>query len=137
MARVVAGFLRQFSSAVIWSMMKTSDFPCATSRTHAAGLSKTSTRALLIFWPAKTCAVVRGGHRGNDEVDLAGLERGDEAGEGQVLDFDRPPEPLAERVCEIDADAGRLAAGVAHLEWRIGQLHADDELALRGGGEGG
>ena len=53
-------------------------------------------------------ALRRGGHRGNDEVDLAGLERGDEAGEGQVLNLDGLPEMRAERTGEIDAHAGGL-----------------------------
>ena len=67
-------------------------------------------------------------HGGNDEVDLAGLERGDEAAERNVFDHDLASERFAERVRKIDAHASRLALRVGHLERRIGQLHADDQL---------
>ena len=55
------------------------------------------------------------------------LSAGDEALERHVLDLDGAMEVSAERVGHVDADAGRIAVRVGHLERRVIEFHADDE----------
>ena len=72
----------------------------------------------------------RGGHGGNNQVDFVGLERRNEAIEWNVLDFDFTAQGFAEGVGQIHANARRMALRVGHLERRIGQFHANDELVV-------
>ena len=81
-------------------------------------------------------AFVGGGHRRDDEVDLARFERRDQAGEFRVLDVRLFVQVGGERLAEFDADAGRLVVFVGHLEGWIRQFHADDQLAARRFGPG-
>lgn len=83
-------------------------------------------------------ALGRRGHGGEDEIDLAGLQRGDEPIKGGVLNFDFFAKVLGEGLGEVDADAGGLALLVGHFEGGIGEFHADDEFVVGGflaGGE--
>jgi hypothetical protein len=88
-----------------------------------------------LFFFTRMAALVGRGHGGDDQVDAAGFERGDEALERHVLDVDRAMEIGAERAGEIDTDAGGRAGRIGHLERGIVELHADDER--RPGGLGG
>ena len=78
--------------------------------------------------------LLRRRHRGNDQVDLVRLQRRNQPVERNVLDFDLAPEEVSQIARQIDADPGGLSALVGHLERRIGQFHADDQLRVRFGG---
>ena len=79
-----------------------------------------------------------GGHTGDDEVDLAGLEGGDEAIEGVTLQLEGAAEFFGEFLGHADIDAIGLAFFVFEFKGRIGHVHADDEgIAGAFGGSGG
>lgn len=68
------------------------------------------------------------GHGGNDAIDFACFERGDESGERDVFDADRASEVFAESPGEVHAHAGGISGSVNCLKRRVGQFHADDEF---------
>ena len=85
----------------------------------------------------KSAALRRGGHGGNDEVDGAGAQRGDEAVEVNVAELHLASERLADFTPDCDVHAGDLARFIDELKRRIGGVGADDELvAACAGAEG-
>ena len=76
-----------------------------------------------------------GDHAGNDQVDLPGLQRRDQAGKGLIGDFDVQPQLFADAVGQRDVEAGHLLlaglrVGIIKLIRRIADGHADDDLSL-------
>ena len=75
-----------------------------------------------------TCVARRSrGHRRDDQVDPAGLERGNETLERRILDLDFAMMGSVQRMSHLHAHAGRIARRIRHLKRRIVQLHADDQ----------
>ncbi len=70
---------------------------------------------------------IRRGHRGDNQVDPARLQRRNEALERHVLEVDRAMQIIGERMGEIDADPARIPRCVGHLKGRVIQFHADDK----------
>ena len=77
-----------------------------------------------------------GGHGGDDDVDFAGLEGGDESGEGNIFDDERAAEMVGEGLGDFDRDAGGLAVRADCFEGRVGKIHADAEGRGIGSGRG-
>ena len=70
-----------------------------------------------------------GGHSGDDGIDLTGLEGGDEAIEGDVLEFDLDAELVADLIDQDYVEAVKLVVLVDEFEGRIVRRCADDDLA--------
>ena len=82
-------------------------------------------------------ALFVGGERGDDQVDLAALQRGNEAVEVHVAELDRLAEAARNRLADGDADPADAAFGVDEFERRVGGVEADDEDVAPGAAEQG
>ena len=81
------------------------------------------------FRPLRRCR-----HGRNDQVNFVSLQRRDQAVEADVLNFHVPAEEISQITRQVHAYARGVSVRVGHLEWRIGQFHADDQLSMRLGG---
>ncbi len=66
------------------------------------------------------------------DVDVAGLQGGNEAVEGNVADFDIEAFSFPDRADHVDVEADILTGrGIAGPEGRVGRIHAGDKEGLR------
>ena len=85
-------------------------------------------------------ALVGDGDAGNDDVAIAGIQRGEDPFPRRIDQFDLEAFGLGHRFDDVDVETFQLLLAVFKLERPIGATGADDVGSFsrqRGGGEGG